>query len=197
MWYSARLTLNLVLPWVSGRSHYPGMEKTQIPSGIFLLVLSPVSSPEGDVLTTSSALPVPEGCAAMWQRWGPRDRFWIHGDTHGARPSPRRGRVCPFPRNTQSLSLCSLLRFLFSFLTSYVQCHPLLSPWQERTGQWSRLFAECFTALSYPGLPTAVNASRHSLTTINIFALLLFFFFFWEAFASYRVSEVTCRPEYI
>lgn len=72
--------MNLILPWVSGNSHYPGTEKRQIPSGILLLVPSPVSSPEEDVLTTSNALLCAPGLCSNVTAMGPQRPFL---DTQG------------------------------------------------------------------------------------------------------------------
>lgn len=97
--------MNLILPWVSGNSHYPSTEKRQIPSGV-LLVLSPVSTSRqrcaNNLQCFSSCPRVVQQCDSN----GAPGTISEYTGTHTVpRPSRRRGRVCTFLRNTESISL--------------------------------------------------------------------------------------------
>lgn len=110
-------------------------EERQIPSGIVLLLLSPVLFPEGDVLTTSNTVLLSWGLCSNVTATGPQGPLlYTQGYTRCPDcPTEEGGPACALRTQSLSLSLCSLFHFLSSFLTSCVQSHPL--PPLDRKGQ--------------------------------------------------------------
>lgn len=153
---------NAVWGRVSGNRHYPseGGETDPLWNGLVAAEPSFVSIGR---------------CANNLQHCSPKLRIMQQCDSDEAsgttfvytgihtvpRLSHRRGRVCICTGNTESLFIF-LLPFPFPLSLFHILCPgpPIPSPWQERTGQWSRLFAACFTVIVWPrpiGTKPAIN----------------------------------------
>lgn len=192
MWYSARHTLDLILPWVSGNSHYPSTEKRQPPSGILLFVLSPVSTPDGDVLTTSDAFLHARGLCSNVTAMGPQGPFLNTQGHTGCPGHPAEEGGC-----AHALEHRVYLFIPFS-ISSFPFWHPSLVPYpsvlltgMDRTVEQ----AVCWMFYSIVLFRPASSSQSHPSLSNHSQYFCFSTFLPPGSFCLITVNEVTFRPE--